>query len=252
MSQSPPPATPTNTLGFSAGLDFETRIMVKENAPLKLPLRAFLPQIGCTWAYGATHCYQPAPEPCKCLAVLANFAIRSASLPRITWSHAISFCGSGRPITRGGSSHHAEGGIPQNARRRWRRWRRRACRVVHVAPVTPGPAPRRNPGGAGRRQSRRRRWAARLPCSFFFKQNVPGKGEGIEHPAPCAVANCMIPRCAAGGIFADQISHIFHIARPQSGPGRGWPGFPPPPSAGGRAESGLVFRVLPAMLCSVF
>ncbi len=66
-------------LGFSAGLDFETKIMVKENAPEllrhELSSRKWKPQ---TLAMsGVTDCYQPIERRLqltrKCLAVLAEF-----------------------------------------------------------------------------------------------------------------------------------------------------------------------------------
>jgi DNA repair photolyase len=66
-------------LGFSAGLDFETKILVKENAPAllrrELSGRAWKPQ---TLAMsGVTDCYQPIERTLqitrKCLQVLAEF-----------------------------------------------------------------------------------------------------------------------------------------------------------------------------------
>jgi DNA repair photolyase len=66
-------------LGFSAGLDFETRIMVKENAPellrRELSSRKWKPQI--LAMSGVTDCYQPIERRLqitrRCLAVLAEF-----------------------------------------------------------------------------------------------------------------------------------------------------------------------------------
>src|SRR5213080_2891038 len=66
-------------LGFSAGLDFETKIMVKENAPELLRRELSSPK----WAprvialSGVTDCYQPVERKLKltrrCLQVLAEF-----------------------------------------------------------------------------------------------------------------------------------------------------------------------------------
>src|SRR5437762_10091247 len=66
-------------LGFSAGLDFETKIMVKENAPELLRRELSSPK----WAprvialSGVTDCYQPVERKLKltrrCLEVLAEF-----------------------------------------------------------------------------------------------------------------------------------------------------------------------------------
>src|SRR5213082_2675124 len=73
-------ARPTHEyLGFSAGLDFETRIMVKENAPellrQELSCRKWKPQV--VVMSGVTDCYQPIERKLKltrrCLEVLAEF-----------------------------------------------------------------------------------------------------------------------------------------------------------------------------------
>lgn len=66
-------------LGFSAGLDFETRIMVKENAPdllrRELSSARWQPQV--VAMSGVTDCYQPVERKFKltrrCLEVLAEF-----------------------------------------------------------------------------------------------------------------------------------------------------------------------------------
>jgi DNA repair photolyase len=66
-------------LGFSAGLDFETRIMVKENAPellrAELASKKWKPQV--IAMSGVTDCYQPVERRLKltrrCLEVLAEF-----------------------------------------------------------------------------------------------------------------------------------------------------------------------------------
>ena len=73
-------ARPTHEyLGFSAGLDFESRIMVKENAPellrKELSSKSWEPQL--LAMSGVTDCYQPVERRLeltrKCLAVLAEF-----------------------------------------------------------------------------------------------------------------------------------------------------------------------------------
>jgi len=66
-------------LGFSPGLDFETRIMVKLNAPellrQELSVRAWQPQVVCL--SGNTDCYQPVERKLKitrkCLKVFRDF-----------------------------------------------------------------------------------------------------------------------------------------------------------------------------------
>lgn len=73
-------ARPTHEyLGFSAGLDFETRILVKERAPellrAKLASRSWRPQV--LALSGVTDPYQPAERQLgltrRCLEVLAEF-----------------------------------------------------------------------------------------------------------------------------------------------------------------------------------
>jgi len=73
-------ARPTHEyLGFSAGLDFESRIMVKENAPellrAELTSPKWKPQV--IFMSGVTDCYQPVEGRLKltrrCLEVLAEF-----------------------------------------------------------------------------------------------------------------------------------------------------------------------------------
>ncbi len=73
-------ARPTHEyLGFSSGLDFESKIMVKENAPVllrkELSAKNWQPQV--IGMSGITDCYQPAERYFKltrqCLEVLAEF-----------------------------------------------------------------------------------------------------------------------------------------------------------------------------------
>ena len=73
-------ARPTHEfLGFSAGLDFETKIVVKENAPellrAELSAKKWKPQT--LVMSGVTDCYQPAERKLevtrRCLAVMAEF-----------------------------------------------------------------------------------------------------------------------------------------------------------------------------------
>lgn len=73
-------ARPTHEyLGYSAGLDFETKIMVKEEAPAllrrELMAKSWVPQV--IGLSGVTDCYQPVERTAKltrgCLEVLAEF-----------------------------------------------------------------------------------------------------------------------------------------------------------------------------------
>src|SRR5436853_447051 len=82
-------ARPTHEyLGFSAGLDFESRIMVKENGPellrKELSARNWKPQT--IVMSGVTDCYQPIERKLKitrrCLEVLAEFRNPVAIIPK--------------------------------------------------------------------------------------------------------------------------------------------------------------------------
>jgi DNA repair photolyase len=73
-------ARPTHEyLGYSAGLDFETKILVKEDAPEllrgELSAKSWVPQV--IGLSGVTDCYQPVERELeitrRCLAVLAEF-----------------------------------------------------------------------------------------------------------------------------------------------------------------------------------
>src|SRR5690606_5515534 len=73
-------ARPTHEyLGFSAGLDFETRILVKEKAPELLRAALLAPSYHPTTIAisGVTDCYQPVERRLgltrRCLEVLADF-----------------------------------------------------------------------------------------------------------------------------------------------------------------------------------
>ncbi len=73
-------ARPTHEfLGFSAGLDFESKIMVKEDAPQRLRAELMSPkwQPQVIFMSGVTDCYQPVEAKLKltrrCLEVLAEF-----------------------------------------------------------------------------------------------------------------------------------------------------------------------------------
>src|SRR6478609_9413332 len=87
-------ARPTHEyLGFSAGLDFETRIMVKEDAPelLRRELAAARWQPRVIAISGVTDCYQPIERKLRltrrCLEVLAEFRNPVAI---VTKSHLVS------------------------------------------------------------------------------------------------------------------------------------------------------------------
>ena len=88
-------ARPTHEyLGFSAGTDFESRIMVKMDAPklleAELSSRKWRPQV--IAISGVTDPYQPIERKLEitrgCLQVLARFRNPVESSPRIDWSHA--------------------------------------------------------------------------------------------------------------------------------------------------------------------
>jgi DNA repair photolyase len=89
-------ARPTHEyLGLSAGLDFESRILVKEKAPellrAELTRLSWKPQ--CLVISGVTDAYQPIERKLKitraCLRVLADFGIRLSSSQRTILSPGI-------------------------------------------------------------------------------------------------------------------------------------------------------------------
>src|SRR5262245_50614550 len=82
-------------LGFSAGLDFETKILVKEDAPellrRELASPKWQPQV--VAISGVTDAYQPIERRLRltrrCLEVFVEFGILWSSLRRMNWSPAM-------------------------------------------------------------------------------------------------------------------------------------------------------------------
>lgn len=252
-------ARPTHEyLGFSAGLDFETRIMMKENAPdllrRELSARNWKPQ---TLALsGVTDCYQPIERKLqitrRCLQVLAEFrnpvgivtknhlvtrdidmlgelaAHRAAAVSLSITSLDSEFARMLEP--RASAPGHrlaavealAKAGIPVG---------------VMVAPVIPGLNDHEIPAiveaaaraGAG--------WAAtivlRLPLTVapvfeqWLEQHAPEKKEKVLNRIRAVRGGKLNdPRFASRmrgeGIFAEQISQLLAVARRKAGmPERG-------------------------------
>jgi DNA repair photolyase len=252
-------ARPTHEyLGFSAGLDFESRIMVKENAPellrRELASLRWKPQL--LALSGVTDCYQPIERRLqltrRCLQVLAEFrnpvgivtknhlvtrdidvlrelaAHRAAAVSLSITSLNGDFARALEP--RASSPGHrlaavealATAGIPVG---------------VMVAPVIPGLNDHEIPSiveaaaraGAG--------WAAtivlRLPLTVapvfeqWLDEHAPGKKEKVLNRLRAMRGGRLNdPRFASRmrgeGIFADQISKLLSVARRKAGmPERG-------------------------------
>jgi DNA repair photolyase len=242
-------ARPTHEfLGFSAGLDFETRIMVKENAPELLREALASPR----WKpqelamSGVTDCYQPIERRLqltrRCLAVLAEFrnpvslitknylVTRDLDLLRELAAHnavavniSINSLDSGlarRLEPRAASPEHrlaavaalAQAGIPVG---------------VLVAPVIPALNEHEMPGVLEAAASAGARWAGtevlRLPLTVapifeqWLEQTVPQKKDKVLGRIRAIRGGKLNDarfgsRMKGEGIFAEQIAQMFHIA----------------------------------------
>jgi DNA repair photolyase len=246
-------------LGFSAGLDFETKIVVKEKAPELL--RRELSSPG--WKpqplamSGVTDCYQPVERRLqltrRCLAVLAEFrnpvtiitknflVTRDVDLLReLAASQAVAVYLSinsldselARKLEPRASSPQmrlaavealAKAGVPVG---------------VLVAPVIPALNDHEIPSVLAAAQAAGAGWAGteilRLPLTVapifeqWLEQNVPGKKEKILNRIRAIRGGKLNDprfgkRMSGEGIFAEQISQMFHVARrkvglPDAGP----------------------------------
>jgi DNA repair photolyase len=240
-------------LGFSAGLDFETKIMVKENAPellrRELASPKWKPQL--LAISGVTDCYQPVERRLqitrRCLAVLAEFR-NPVSI--ITKNYLVT-----RDIDLLSelAAHHAakvhlsinslDAELARKLEPRAASPRQRLAAVealakagvpvgVLVAPVIPGLNDHEIPlvlaavkaAGAG--------WAGtevlRLPLTVapVFQQwldhNAPEKKEKILGRIRALRGGKLNDarfgsRMRGEGIFADQISQMFHVTRRKAG-----------------------------------
>jgi DNA repair photolyase len=247
-------ARPTHEyLGFSAGLDFESRIMVKENAPEllrhELSARNWKPQL--LAMSGVTDCYQPVERRLqltrKCLAVLAEFrnpvciitknflVTRDLDiLAELAAHHAVmvhlSINSLDRELARKLEPRAslpgqrltaievlAKAGIPVG---------------VLVAPVIPALNDHEIPSVLAAAKAAGARWAGtevlRLPLTVapvfqqWLQRNVPEKMDKILGRIRSTRGGKLNDarfgsRMRGEGVFADQISQMFRVARRKAG-----------------------------------
>jgi DNA repair photolyase len=246
-------------LGFSAGLDFETKIMVKENAPELLRRELSSPK----WKpqtlamSGVTDCYQPIERRLqltrRCLAVLAEFrnpvgiitknhlVTRDIDLLRELAAHGAAMV---HLSINSLDSELARKLEPRAASPKMRLAAVEALAKagvpvgVLVAPVIPALNDHEIPSVLAAAKAAGAGWAGteilRLPLTVapifeqWLEQNVPGKKEKVLNRIRAIRGGKLNDprfgsRMRGEGIFADQISQMFHVARrkvglPEDGP----------------------------------
>ncbi len=246
-------------LGFSAGLDFESKIMVKENAPELLRRELSSPK----WKpqmlamSGVTDCYQPVERRLqltrKCLAVLAEFrnpvsiitknflVTRDIDLLRELAAHQAAMV---HLSINSLDSELARKLEPRAASPKMRLTAIEALAKagvpvgVLVAPVIPGLNDHEIPSVLAAAKSAGAGWAGteilRLPLTVapifeqWLEQNVPGKKDKVLNRIRAIRGGKLNDarfgsRMRGEGIFADQISQIFHVARRKAGMPEDWP-----------------------------
>lgn len=235
-------------LGFSAGLDFETRIMVKENAPELLRKELSSPKwkAQCLAMSGVTDCYQPIERRLqvtrRCLAVLAEFANPVSIITKnflvtrdIDLLHELAANQAvvvylsinsldpdlARRLEPRASSPHqrlaavealAAAGIPVG---------------VMAAPIIPALNDHEIPNVLSAAKAAGASWAGmetlRLPLTVapifqeWLEVNEPGRKETVLARIRAVRAGKLNDtrfgwRMRGQGIFADQISQLFHVA----------------------------------------
>ncbi len=247
-------ARPTHEyLGFSAGLDFESRIMVKENAPELLRQELSSPK----WKpqelamSGVTDCYQPVERRLKltrrCLAVLAEFrnpvsiitknylVTRDLDLLRELAAH--------RAVHVNISINSLDTDLARRLEPRASSPRQRLAAVetlagagvpvgVLVAPVIPVLNEPEMPAVLKAAKAAGAAWAftevLRLPLTVapifqdWLERNVPEKKEKILGRIRAIRGGKLNDsrfgsRMRGEGIFADQIERMFEVARRKEG-----------------------------------
>jgi DNA repair photolyase len=240
-------------LGFSAGLDFESKIMVKENAPellrRELSSRKWKPQQ--LAMSGVTDCYQPIERRLeltrRCLTVLAEFR-NPVSI--VTKNHLVT---RDLDLLRELAAHHAaqvhlsinslDGDLARKLEPRAASPRQRLAAVealaragvpvgVLVAPVIPALNDHELPAVLQAAKDAGAGWAGteilRLPLTVapifdhWLERNVPEKREKILGRIRAIRGGKLNDprfgtRMSGEGIFAEQISRMFHVARRKVG-----------------------------------
>jgi DNA repair photolyase len=246
-------------LGFSAGLDFETKIMVKENSPELLRRELSSPK----WKpqmlamSGVTDCYQPIERKLqltrKCLAVLAEFR---NPVTIITKNHLVT---RDIDLLRQLAAHQAalvhlsinslDSDLARQLEPRAASPKMRLAAIealaragipvgVLVAPVIPGLNDYEIPAVLTAAKSAGAGWAGteilRLPLTVapifqeWLERNFPEKKEKVLNRIRAIRGGKLNDarfgsRMRGEGIFAEQISQMFHIARRKVGIAERWP-----------------------------
>ncbi|SPE53126.1 Radical SAM domain protein [Verrucomicrobia bacterium] len=247
-------ARPTHEyLGFSAGVDFESKIMVKENAPEllrgELSSPKWKPQM--LAMSGVTDCYQPVERKLqltrRCLAVLAEFrnpvsiitknflVTRDLDLLRELAAH--------QAVQVNISINSLDAELARKLEPRASSPRQRLAAVevlskagvpvgVLVAPVIPALNEHEIPSVLAAAKTAGARWAyteiLRLPLTVapvfqeWLERNFPEKKEKILGRIRAIRGGKLNDprfgsRMRGEGIFADQISQMFQVARRKAG-----------------------------------
>jgi DNA repair photolyase len=242
-------ARPTHEyLGFSAGLDFETRIMVKENAPELLRRELSSPQ----WKpqllamSGVTDCYQPVENRLqltrRCLAVLAEFR---NPVGIITKNHLVTRdldllgeLAKHKAVMVHLSINSLDRELARKLEPRASLPRRRLAAIealaqagvpvgVLVAPVIPALNDHEIPSVLAAARTAGAGWAGtqllRLPLTVapvfqeWLVQTFPEKAEKVLGRIRCLRGGKLNEarfgsRMRGEGVFAQQISQMFHVA----------------------------------------
>jgi DNA repair photolyase len=240
-------------LGFSAGLDFETKIMVKENAPILLRRELASPK----WKpqllamSGVTDCYQPIERRLQitrqCLAVLAEFR---NPIGIVTKNHLVtrdvdllSQLAAHRAAAVNLSINSLDSALARELEPRAASPRHRLAAIqaltaagipagVLVAPIIPGLNDHEIPSVLAAAKDSGAQWAGmvvlRLPLTVapvfdeWLQKHVPGKRDKIlDRIRAMRGGKLNDPRFGARmtgrGIFADQISQMFDVTRRKVG-----------------------------------
>ena len=240
-------------LGFSAGLDFESKIMVKENAPELLRRELSSPQ----WKpqtlamSGVTDCYQPVERRLqltrKCLAVLAEFrnpvGIVTKNYLVTRDIDLLTELAAHQAVDVHLSINSLDSGLARKLEPRAASPKLRLAAVealakavvpvgVLVAPVIPGLNDHEIPSVLAAAKAAGAGWAyseiLRLPLTVapifeqWLEQNEPGKKDKILGRIRAMRGGKLNDsrfgkRMSGEGIFAEQISQMFHVARQKAG-----------------------------------
>ena len=253
-------ARPTHEyLGFSAGLDFESRIMVKENAPellrKELSSSKWVPQV--LAMSGVTDCYQPVEKRLqitrRCLAVLAEFrnpvtiitknylVARDIDLLKELAAHKavgvhLSINSLSSELARKLEPRAAS---PQMRLKAVETLAKAGVPVgVLVAPVIPALNDHEMPAVLAAAKQSGAGWAGtevlRLPLTVapvfqeWLERNFPEKKDKVIGRIRAIRGGKLNDsrfgsRMRGEGIFADQISQMFHVARRKAGISEDWP-----------------------------